>query len=419
MLHAQSVFGPDNTALEGDDGLALVRNLLRLVPEDRFDRQPVALGGGRYRLVADLRIDNREELYRLLDLPAAQARTMADSTVLAAAFERWGIEKALSRLVGVFAIVVWDRQERELTLILDPMGQRPLLYSRRPDFVAVAGMPKGLFALAEVPRELNETRLVEFISCLPHQGPTTLYREVSRVEPGSLVRLSRDGEEVRHWAVLDDLAEARFGSFEEALEVLDEVMTGAVRSQLRSIGGVGSHLSAGLDSGVVTGMAARALAQTDGTLHAFTAGSRDTGTLPSTLRDVGNEVPQARRVAALFPNVRHHVVFNDCQPMTEVNARYISVMDEAPVNPTNMPWIDGIFREAKREGVTTILNGGGNTTFSAGLNMTAPEFLHRRTTWSFFRRLTQMAAGREITARRPLPAHRPAAPSVPVHQGVE
>ncbi|MEJ2409988.1 MAG: asparagine synthase-related protein [Novosphingobium sp.] len=401
MLRAQSMFGPDNTALDGSSEMALGRNLMRMLPEDVLDRQPVDFAGGRYQLVADIRLDNRDDLHSELALSAQQARLLCDAAVLAAAFERWGIEDTLPRLAGVFAIAVRDRKDKTLTLVRDPSSYRPLYYFQHPRFLAASSMLKGLFALADVPRELNETWLAEYVSLLPHKGPVTFFRDISRVEPGRMVRLSQDKAQTVHWCDLSSVPEQRFGSFDETLEALDDLMQTVVRAQTRSIGGVGSHLSGGLDSGVVTALSAKILAEKGKTLSAYTAAPRAPEEFSPSLREIADESPQARQVAALFPNIEHRIIFNDANPMTDVAARYIGIMDEIPLNPANLVWMDAIQRDAHKQGISTILNGiQGNITFSAGFELTAPEFRHCRSRLSYLHRVASLAQAGELTPRR-------------------
>src|SRR5882672_6548094 len=89
MLAAQTLYGPDAGAQWSDGDIALGRQLMRLLPEDAFDRQPLHGGGGRYVLVADLRLDNREELTASLQISAEKASQLCDAAILLLAAERW------------------------------------------------------------------------------------------------------------------------------------------------------------------------------------------------------------------------------------------------------------------------------------------------------------------------------------------
>src|SRR5262245_1348561 len=97
MLRSQELYGPHGAAKWSDGAVAIGRQLMRILPEDVFDRQPLLGGDGRYVLVADLRLDNRDELIESLQISPPQARTLCDAAILLAAFERWE-ESCLERL---------------------------------------------------------------------------------------------------------------------------------------------------------------------------------------------------------------------------------------------------------------------------------------------------------------------------------
>src|SRR6202007_1076045 len=105
------------------------------------------------------------------------------------AVEQWQGE-AFTRLIGDFALILWDARDQKLTLARDFLGNRPLHYHRSPAFLAVASMPKGLHALAEVPREPDERTVAEFLGMFPEHGSKSFFRDVERVEPGEIVSFS-------------------------------------------------------------------------------------------------------------------------------------------------------------------------------------------------------------------------------------
>src|SRR4051812_12500409 len=127
MLLAQAIYGRhDETRWAGGD-VAFGRRLMQILPEDRFDKQPLIGAEGRFVLVADVRLDNRDDLAASLGLSPQQARTLCDAAFLLAALERWG-ESCLERLVGDYAFVLWDGARRQMLLARDALGQRPLHY---------------------------------------------------------------------------------------------------------------------------------------------------------------------------------------------------------------------------------------------------------------------------------------------------
>src|SRR5258707_15697741 len=109
MMTAQAIYGPHASDQWTENGVAVGRRLHRLLPEDAFGRQPLLGAGGRLVLVADLRLDNREDLQRALNIPSDRSRTLCDTAILLAAWERWE-EECFDQLVGNYAFALWDRE---------------------------------------------------------------------------------------------------------------------------------------------------------------------------------------------------------------------------------------------------------------------------------------------------------------------
>lgn len=199
MLAAQQMYGPHGSSVWDGGNVAIGRRLFRTLPEDAHDRQPQAGGDGRWRLVADVRLDNRDEIAAALGIPADRLRSMADAALLMMAWERWQTD-CMARLLGDFAFAVWDADEHRLFLARDALGGRPLHFHQGDGFLAFASMPKGLHALPQIPYAPDEEHAAEFLALLPETGPGTFFKGVSRVEPGQLVIASAYGlSNRRHW----------------------------------------------------------------------------------------------------------------------------------------------------------------------------------------------------------------------------
>jgi len=364
MLAAQQAYGPDASDYWDDGSLALGRALFRLLPEDVHDRQPLIGAGGDIVLVADVRLDNRDDLAVALGLPAHEASLLCDAAVLLAAFERWG-EACLDRLVGDYAFAVWDGARRRLLLARDPLGQRPLHYHRSGDLVAFASMPKGLHALPEIPRAPDEGRVIEFVALIPEFGSRTCFEGVERVEAGHIVAIDGAGlTSRRHWAPerRPILLKAP-GDYEEELRRLVDQ---AVKARLRGASGaVGSHLSAGLDSSVVTGTAAQLMRQTGGRVVAFTS-------VPNALYipteddpGIADEGPLAAATAAMHSSIEHVLVRNDPSAMLDSLDLYFHLFEQPVRDLASGQWWCAINAAAKARGLSVMLPAYvGNLTLS-------------------------------------------------------
>src|SRR5689334_14583416 len=125
MLGAQQIYGPDDERQWCNGAVAIGRRLFRTLPEDRHDSQPLHTTDGRLSLVADVRLDNREELAAELGLSPSMVQQHCDAALLLECLNRWG-EGALTRLVGDFAFALWNSPAQQLLLARDFLGQRPL-----------------------------------------------------------------------------------------------------------------------------------------------------------------------------------------------------------------------------------------------------------------------------------------------------
>lgn len=186
ILRAQRIYAPDPAAVRSDGSIALGRRLFRTLPEDIHDRGPVVGGGGRWTLVADVRLDDRESLCTALGIDAPTAERLADSAVVMRAVERWG-DAAIPRLIGDFAIALWDRDRERLHLARDFLGQRPLHFHSASGFVAFSSMPKGLLGLPDVPTGPDELAVAEFLALIPEKRDASFFKGVKRVQPGEVV----------------------------------------------------------------------------------------------------------------------------------------------------------------------------------------------------------------------------------------
>ena len=375
MLAALAPYGPHAADQRNEADIALGRRLFRTLPEDRHDGGPVALPGGGW-LVADVRLDNRADLERQLAIAPERARSVADAALLAAAWVRWD-QACLERLVGDYAVAVWDARRRRLALARDPFGHRPLYYHRARGLFAFASMPVGLHVLTAAPAVPDEARLAAFLALRPEEGSGAFFAGLERVEPGAVVAVDRDGlSRRRHYApVVGTLRLAKAGDYAEALR---EQLDRAVGARLRGAeADVGAHLSSGWDSGAVAATAARLLAPRGGRVTAFTAAPRPGYEGPAPKGRHGDESPGAATVAALYPNMDHVVVRGDGRsPLADLD-RDIALGERPALNPCNHLWVGDLNRAARARGLGVMLTGDfGNLGLTDdGLDSLAELFL--------------------------------------------
>ncbi len=375
MLAAQEVYGPHDLNQWSDGPIAMGRRLFRTLPEDIYDCQPLHSLDGRLTLVADVRIDNRDELIPILGLLPDQAEQISDAAILLKCIERWD-EAALDRLVGDFAFALWDSRAQKLLLARDFLGQRPLHFHRARGFFAFASMPKGLHALAEIPYGPDEVAAAEYLALMPQSSSRSYFKDIERVVPAHIVSVTREGlTSRRYWLPRRNFVIRT--NADDYLEGLRHQLDQATQSRLRGASGaVGTHLSAGFDSSAVTATAARLLAPKGGRVVAFTAVPRDGYAGPDPRNRVGDEGPLAAATAGLYPNIEHVLIRSNRPSPLDGLDRNFFLFDLPLLNICNSVWMDAINRAARERKLNVMLGGRiGNMTVSyAGFEL-LPELL--------------------------------------------
>ncbi len=363
MLKSQQIYGPQAPAMASDGAIALGQRLFGITPEDRRRQRVAAGAGGATLLVADARLDNREELCEALGIGAAEGRALSDPAIILHALERWD-ESAVERLQGDFAFAFWDSRRQRLLLARDFMGQHPLHYARRDGFFAFASMPKGLHALPEIPAAPDREAVASFLALVPEDGSETFFRGIEKVRTGEIVTVTRDRLNATRWwrPPLKPLGLKRPDDYAEALR---EHFDRAVAARLRGAdSAVAAHLSGGLDSSTVAATAARLMAAGGGRVTAFTSVPRE-GYDSSEVRNAfADEGPYAAEVAAMYPNMDHVLVRNGGSPFADLD-RYFFVYERPVLNLCNSVWMHRIMDVARERGLRVLLSGArGNTSFS-------------------------------------------------------
>lgn len=367
VLAAQARYGPHDQSMKSLSDVALGRALYRLVPEDRYDLQPVRGGGERFLLVADLRLDNRDDVIAGLGRDARESRNLSDSQILLSAFERWG-ESVFDRLVGAFAVAIWDGVGGRLILARDPTGQRPLHYHRNSRFFAFSSTPSGLHALEDVPRVPDEERLAQFISMVPSDPERSFFHGISSVLNGHLMVVTQDGviRSRQYWN--PSIKSLRLARPDDYVDAYREQLDRAVRAQLRGADGlVAAHLSSGFDSSAVASTAARLLAPEGGRVLAITAAPRKgyEGAVPR--GRIADESAIAAETAALHSNIEHLVIRPSGERLLAVLDRDGPTPEEPLRHICNNLWWRAANAAAHANGARILLAGdAGNLTISAG-----------------------------------------------------
>ena len=311
---------------------------------------------GPLALVADARIDNRDDLARPLGLhPDA-----SDEAFILAAYERWG-EACPRHLVGAFAFALWDGRSQTLVCARDHFGIRPFHYHDGREVFALGTEIKAVLALPDVPRAIHEGAIADYIAFLPGDGTETFYQGVRRLAPGHTLTVSREGTRLRQYWTPEPERTLRLGSDAEYAEAFREHFDRAVACRLRGPGAVGSTLSGGLDSSSIPAVASRQLGER-GPLDTF-----------SLVFDEAKKSDERKYIAPLLARggFRPHEVHGDRLDVFEDLDPMLRHLDE-PFYGVNLYLHWGLYRAAREQGVRVLLDGliGDSTVFHGDVYLT-------------------------------------------------
>lgn len=273
--------GPDGSGVwvDADGTLALAHRRLAVVDLSEAGFQPMRSSSGRYELIFNGEIYNHVALRaELTDRPW---RGHSDTETLLAGFEVWGIEATLQKVVGMFAVVLWDRELRRLTLARDRMGEKPLYYGAQQGTLMFASELKAFKAYPGFAPEVDHGAVALLLRHNYIPAPFSICQGIHKLPPGTFLHIDRPdaaGEPQAYWSlrqvVQSAAADPFAGSDEQAVDALERHLNEAISLQRVADVPLGAFLSGGVDSSLIAALMQR---QSDRPVRTFTIGFEEPG----------------------------------------------------------------------------------------------------------------------------------------------
>lgn len=255
MAGAAAYRGPDGIHywVEGNVGMAHLA--LHTTPESVRERQPLVNQRGDLVLVADARVDNREELESVLSAKGYLPDHPTDADFILAAYECWG-ENCPKHLVGDFAFVIWDKANRKIFAARDQMGVRLLHYRHSAQQFVWATEARQLLVDPDFSTSYNEVLVAQDLASKWAGGRSeSYYKGIQKIVPANFLSISNNCFTSEAYWDFNPAEEIRYHSDEEYADHFRILFRQAVRSRLRSISPVGIFMSGGIDSTSVAAIA--------------------------------------------------------------------------------------------------------------------------------------------------------------------
>ncbi len=367
--------GPDDHGQWHDceAAIALGHRRLSIIDVSPLGHQPMVSRSGRYVIVYNGEIYNFLHLRKELADAGAEFRGGSDTEVMLAAIETWGLPQAVSRFAGMFAFAVWDRELRNLSLVRDRLGIKPLYWGRIGNLFLFGSELSALLACPGWPREVDRDSLAAYTRWNYIPSPHSIYRHVKKLEPGTILNW-RQGEAPRierFWDVRDlagpQATEDRQLDDETAARSFEKLLRGIVAEHMISDVPLGAFLSGGIDSSLVVAMMQ---AQSNQPVRTFSVGFAEARY---------NEAEHAKAVADHLGTDHTEVYLDDKQALDlvpELPRHY----DEPFADSSQLPTC--LIASITRQQVTVALSGdGGDELFAGYTRYRWAEHIWRRFGW--------------------------------------
>lgn len=355
--------GPDDggTWVDAAVGIALGHRRLSILDLSPLGHQPMVSVCGRYVVSFNGEIYNFRALRDELANLGHSFRGHSDTEVLLSCISQWGLESAVVRFNGMFAIALWDREEQRLHLVRDRMGEKPLYYGWTGRTFLFASELKAILAHPQFDGEIDRGAVSLFMRHGYIPAPYSIYVGIQKVVPGTIVTIAPDPEipsTIRpYWsvaaAVERGMAEPFRGTANEAISHLDELLSDAVKLRMEADVPLGAFLSGGIDSSIIVALMQ---AQSMRPVQTFSIGFHEAAY---------NEAAYAS-VIAKHLGTAHTELYVSPREALEVIPRLPAIYDEPFADSSQIPTY--LLSKLTRNHVKVVLSGDAGDELFAGYN---------------------------------------------------
>ncbi len=345
--------GPDDKGIffDEDYGVGLSHARLSIIDLSENGHQPMFSFSGRYVVVYNGEIYNHLEIRRLLEKDFTKNwRGSSDTETVLASLEVWGLEKTVTLLTGMFAIALYDREEKALYLIRDRMGEKPLYYGYAGKNFVFGSELGAIKSFPSFNNPISPDSVALFMRHGAIPDPYSIYDKINKLQPGHFLKFDLQNSTVttkEYWSTSENYKKNQQdqfkGSEEEAVRELDRLLKQAVSLQMHSSDvPIGSFLSGGVDSSLIS-----ALMQSlsDSPINTFSIGFD----VPAY-----NEAEFAKAVAKHL-GTKHHEQYVTGKDALEVVPKLFEIYEEPFSESSQIPTF--LVSKIAKQNVTVCLSG--------------------------------------------------------------
>ena len=356
--------GPDDAGYwcDSEQRIGLGHRRLSIIDLSNAGHQPMQSGSGRYVIAFNGEIYNHLSLRQALQ-GVNLAKTWcghSDTETLLAGFEAWGVKRTIEKVIGMFAIAVWDKLTNTLTLVRDRIGEKPLYYGWQGDTFLFGSELKSFKQHPAFKPEINRDAITLLLRHNYIPTPYSIYKGISKLEPGCLLTVSlqqRKPKLAPYWSVAQvaksGVANVFTGGATQAVDELEVLLKDSVRQQMMADVPLGAFLSGGIDSSTVVALMQ---AQSSRPVKTFTIGFNEKGY---------NEAVHAKAVAQ-YLGTEHTELYVTPEQAMAVIPRLPTLYDEPFSDSSQIPTF--LVSELAKQHVAVSLSGDAGDELFCGYN---------------------------------------------------
>ena len=354
--------GPDGCKMRIEASAHLGHQHFWSTPEEIGERQPLAAPPA-LRLVFDGRLDNREDLLSALGYQGAQGRALSDARLVLLAYQRWA-EDCFARLLGPFALALYNAEQRRVICARDVLGDRTLYYHLSDDLLLVASEEQAILTHPALPTTLHAPRLAAYFAAQMPADGSTFFTEARELPPAHAMIVDPDASCAWRYWKLDPGMRIRYRKDDDYAEHFRALLQQSVACRLRSASAPAVMMSGGLDSTAIAAAAAQQLPRLSTVSFVFDAfKSCDERSFMTAMQE-------------RYALHAHHVLGDDAWPLNHIDAW--------PLNP-NSPENDAyrhlqtrLYQRAYETSHCVLLSGEGGDQLYMGAESWLGDLLIER-----------------------------------------
>ncbi len=328
MSDAMHHRGPDDSGwfISRDHTCGLTFRRLAIVDLSPAGHQPMTSPDGRYTITFNGEIYNHLEVREELIAKGYQYKSRSDTETILYAYQEWG-EECFKKFLGMFAVAIYDEEKKDVFIIRDRIGIKPMYYAPLNGRVIWGSEIKVLLQHPAITKSLNEDAIPHYLSLLMPPAPETMFEGIKKLEAGHSLRINSNGEIIkkRWWSLLDAGEIDHTLTETKAIEDLRFLLRRSIKDRMMSDVPFGVFLSGGIDSSLNVALMSELM---DRPVETFTVGFKDL--------EQYNELSYARDIAKKF-KTNHHEILVDSSDAKAMLSDLAFHEDEPNGDPVCIP----------------------------------------------------------------------------------